>query len=525
MWLARAALSASSVLAQGAGVAAPALTVQTRSMVNVSMFMAPARVLATSRQQCRARPPVTKPSAVRLCRVTRPARNVRRGQKVPHFPLPELGAAPDSGEESAMAASDSPRLEGQPEGGAELAGPSGGDQVAAATLTPPAEATAGGDGPPGPTTSQALYKFWMKWHLPIGLVVFVVFGFLVPVPGEWLGDNTELSTACVVIIFFFSGMKLKTDEVWTALRDWVGVITGLVLILGVTPLIGYAVREIPLGSDALSNGLALFFAMPTTISSGVVLTGQAKGSKALALFFSVSTNMLATLTAPLFLSLLLRGEGVGSGTIDIVGILWKLLLTVCLPLIVGKLCRWFDLVRKIGREYSDTIKQLSSLFLVLIPWMKVSQSAAQISSLSGGIIAAVFGVGAASHLVLLVLCAAFAAPLPLTNASRKAIIIMGSQKTVSIAVAFLALLPEAMSPGVMVIPCVISHFTQIVIDAFVATLLISLLPTAPAAEALDATATEELAPKGASQRGAASAAPTEVLQDSASPEDSEPARV
>lgn len=416
-----------------------------------------------------------------------------------------------------------PKPEEQPAGEVELAKSSGDDGVAA-TLTPSDVATPGGDGPPTPTTAQALYKFWMKWHLPIGLVVMVVFGFLVPVPGAWLGDNTELSTACVVIIFFFSGMKLKTDEVWKALRDWVGVVTGLVLILGVTPLIGYAVREIPLGSDALSNGLALFFAMPTTISSGVVLTGQAKGSKALALFFSVSTNMLATVTAPLFLSLLLRGEGVSSGSIDIVGILWKLLLTVCLPLIVGKLCRWFDFVRRFSREYSDTIKQLSSLFLVLIPWMKVSQSAAQISSLNGGIIAAVFGVGAAAHLVLLAFCAAVAAPLPLANASRKAIIIMSSQKTVSIAVAFLALLPEAMSPGVMVIPCVISHFTQIVIDAFVATLLISLLPTAPAAEAPDAASSEALAPSGASQQ-APSGSPTEALQqDSASLRDVEPAR-
>lgn len=331
---------------------------------------------------------------------------------------------------------------------------------------------------PVPTRTQQLQSFLFKWHLPIMLVVLVLFGFLVPAPGRWLADNTELSTACVVFIFLVSGLKLKTDEITEALSDWLGIIVGLVLILGVTPLMGFAAREVPLGSDAVSNGFALFFAMPTTISSGVVLTTQAKGNKAMALFFSVVTNMLGTVTAPFFLGVLLRGDGVTEDTVDVVGILARLALTVVLPLLVGKCLRWFDVVRSMAKVWSNQLKLASSFILVLIPWMKVSESSSQIAELDGGIIAAMFGLGAGFHVVLLIVNAVVVLLVPLSNASRKAIIIMGSQKTVAIAVAFLALLPDAMQPGVMVIPAIISHFSQIVIDAFVATWLITALPSA-----------------------------------------------
>jgi sodium/bile acid cotransporter 7 len=241
------------------------------------------------------------------------------------------------------------------------------------------------------------------------------------------------------------------------------------------------------------NGLALFFAMPTTISSGVVLTGQAKGSKAMALFFSVSTNILAVFTCPGYLSVLLRSDSAGGGSsIDVVSILWKLSLTVCLPLFVGKLMQLIPNVTETAKAWKPQIKLASSLFLVLIPWMKVSQASPELGELAGETVAAVIGIGAGVHLVLLALSGGTALLLPISNANRKAIIISGSQKTIAIAAAFLALLPESMDPGVMVIPAIISHFAQIVIDAFVATWLVTALPTQEEDDAGSDSATKSL---------------------------------
>lgn len=330
---------------------------------------------------------------------------------------------------------------------------------------------------PSATRCSHIVSFLFKWHLPIGLIIMVAFGLLVPAPGTWIGANTELSTACVVIIFFFSGVTLQTGEIFQALKDWTGIIAGVLLILGVTPLIGFLIHLIPLDSVAMLNGLALFFAMPTTISSGVVLTGQAKGSKAMALFFSVSTNILAVFTCPAYLSVLLRSDSASGGSIDVVSILWKLSLTVCLPLLVGKLLQMAPHVTETVSGWKPQIKLASSFFLVLIPWMKVSEAFPELAVLSGETVVAVIGIGTGAHLILLGLCGTVSLLLPISNANRKAIIISGSQKTIAIAAAFLALLPASMNPGVMVIPAIISHFAQIVVDAFVATWLVTALPT------------------------------------------------
>ena len=72
-----------------------------------------------------------------------------------------------------------------------------------------------------------------RWHLPIFLVIALLFGYLVPVPGAFLneldlggicfGDNcvwNSIGSLCVTLIFFISGTKLKTDEIKNALSAW-----------------------------------------------------------------------------------------------------------------------------------------------------------------------------------------------------------------------------------------------------------------------------------------------------------------
>ena len=62
--------------------------------------------------------------------------------------------------------------------------------------------------------------------------------------------------------------------------------------LGLSPLLGFALSAIPLDERTFANGLALFAAMPPTISSCAVLTGQAKGNVALALLFILGFSLI-----------------------------------------------------------------------------------------------------------------------------------------------------------------------------------------------------------------------------------------
>ena len=95
-------------------------------------------------------------------------------------------------------------------------------------------------------------------------------------------------------------------------QDLEAVLFGVVVIILITPLVSFGLVYLPFQTRELSFGLAIFFHWPnTTISSGVILTGQARGNIALGLMLTVVTNLLAIISMPLVLSLVFYGvEGV-----------------------------------------------------------------------------------------------------------------------------------------------------------------------------------------------------------------------
>lgn len=75
----------------------------------------------------------------------------------------------------------------------------------------------------------------------------------------------------LITIFLVSGIILKTKDVVSALKAPTGFILGMLSILAITPMLGLAVREIPFSIKEFSTGLAIFCAVPTTLSAGVAL--------------------------------------------------------------------------------------------------------------------------------------------------------------------------------------------------------------------------------------------------------------
>ena len=160
-------------------------------------------------------------------------------------------------------------------------------------------------------------------------------------------------------------MKLKTEALVKAGKEWRGWLFGILMIMVITPCASFAVLAIPSDSPALTHllfGLAIFFIMPTTLSSGVVLTKEANGNFALALLLTTITNLLSIAVIPFMVQLIFlfqdyvqtevhminltspnaTGNGTGGNTtevevqIDAVQILVKLALAILLPLVVGK---------------------------------------------------------------------------------------------------------------------------------------------------------------------------------------------
>lgn len=315
------------------------------------------------------------------------------------------------------------------------------------------------------------------------------FGYLVPEPGMALA-TTPINTISIVGIFFIAGLNLQTSEIKHALKAVPSYVFGFLSILAISPCLAFLIIQWNLGPIEFSRGMALFITMPTTTSSGVIMTTEAGGNVALSVLMAVGTNLLGVLTTPFFIAAFVRysttitagaaDTGTGSDPVDIdvkidpLDLLWKLALSILLPLLVGKSLQYFKKVQELVKKYKLKLKLFSSFLLILIPWISISTATPLLKQTEASPIVLMIVVGISLHLILLVFnysaCEIMnrVCKLSIQLPERKAVVINASQKTLNTAVAVIAVLPLAMgNKGMITVPCIIAHFAQIIIDAFI----------------------------------------------------------
>jgi len=317
----------------------------------------------------------------------------------------------------------------------------------------------------------------IKHFLPLGFCVALAVGLGFPLPGAWLagfefGGYKLAQSVCIVLIFIVSGLTLKTSEVTAAIKAWLAYTYGIIAILFLTPFAGLAILQIPFEEPAFGVGFAVFCSVPTTLTSGVTLVNQAAGNGALALMLTVTTNVLGVFTTPLMLALNLRVSGMsaetGTITFDTGALIVKLVATILAPTVFGKL------VRESHHSVSDWVaghKTLLSLtnnsLLICIVWMTISSGRDVIVAQPAEMIFLAIAVGIALHAVLLALNGAACWLLRLAPPERKAAHILGSQKTLPVSITVLSFLPPRLGNiGLLTIPCIIGHLSQLFTDAF-----------------------------------------------------------
>ncbi|GMH34795.1 hypothetical protein BSKO_02656 [Bryopsis sp. KO-2023] len=316
-------------------------------------------------------------------------------------------------------------------------------------------------------------KTVLQHFLPLGFLVALVWAMLWPYPGEaiseWqVGDYRLIQTINVCTIFIISGLTLKTTDIMAALKAYVGFLYGAITILIITPCLGFALVKIPFSTPEFATGLAIFAAVPTTLTSGVTLVVQAYGNGALALMLTVCTNMLGILTTPFAISVVIGGGS--SIDIDATRLVVKLACTILVPLLVGKAVRETHVtVQRFVTRYKTLLSLTSSVSLVCIVWQTLSRSQEGIMKQSVVNILEALAGAIAMHLVFLAFNFVGVGILRLSDRERKAVLIMASQKTLPVTVTVISFLKESEvgDLGLITIPCVIAHISQLFIDAYI----------------------------------------------------------
>jgi uncharacterized membrane protein YhaH (DUF805 family) len=113
--------------------------------------------------------------------------------------------------------------------------------------------------------------------LPLGLLVVLLWALVWPQPGQAtaslrVGKSRVIEPLNNAIVFFISGLTLRMEDFQNVLRQWRGLLYGLIAILLLTPTLALAARRLPLQPPEFHTGLAIFCIVPTTLGVGVAVT-------------------------------------------------------------------------------------------------------------------------------------------------------------------------------------------------------------------------------------------------------------
>jgi sodium/bile acid cotransporter 7 len=279
-------------------------------------------------------------------------------------------------------------------------------------------------------------------------------------PGLWVKDHGGPNIV-IILIFFLSGLALNTQQLQDGVSDMPGTLLALVLIFLVSPLLSLVFFILPIPSGILL-GLLLVAVMPSTLSSGVVMTGAAGGNMAHALLVTILANSLAVVSIPLILGPLLNLAGIDRViAIARLPIMMKILFLVLLPLITGLATRrLYQTKLELFLPVTSIINQLAILFIV---WTALCGGREAIFSRLSSL-AIIVAVVAAFHAAL-VSCGFLLTKLfSLPKGRRESVILMGGQKTLPLSVILqVSLFPEY---GLALALCVAHHIVHLIMDAF-----------------------------------------------------------
>jgi solute carrier family 10 (sodium/bile acid cotransporter), member 7 len=307
---------------------------------------------------------------------------------------------------------------------------------------------------------QMLKKNWFMFGLvAIAFTVVLDFTGIVVDPGLWL-KNHHGPDAVIVLIFILSGLALDIRQIKEGVADIKGTSLALCIIFLVAPVIAYFFSLLPI-ETGLILGIFLVATMPTTLSSGVVMTGSAGGNMAHSLLITIVANSLAVITIPISLALLIGGNENQVIQIDQFSIIVKIASLVLCPLMIGMVTRrlFSTRVRPI-LAYTSTCNQIGILAIV---WMALCGGRNAIVSSLDSIILIIIIVFF-FHLLLVLAAFWLTKVFKIAKGRRESVIFMGGQKTLALSVILqVSLFPEF---GLALVFCVVHHIVHLIMDAY-----------------------------------------------------------
>lgn len=162
------------------------------------------------------------------------------------------------------------------------------------------------------------------------------------VPGiEKIIPLARISTIGISGIFFFYGLKLSPQKMKEGLSNWKLHVLVQLATFVLFPLLVLAAYPFVHTPEHTTLWLAVFFlaALPSTVSSSVVMVSIAKGNIPGAIFNASISGLIGILLTPIWMGLFM--EAANGGTFQLGETLLELVIKILLPVILGLIMHRF----------------------------------------------------------------------------------------------------------------------------------------------------------------------------------------
>ncbi|WP_158850385.1 bile acid:sodium symporter family protein [Algibacter sp. L1A34] len=307
----------------------------------------------------------------------------------------------------------------------------------------------------------------------LSIIATILIAYFFP---QWGTQESEIpidtiSSVGISLIFFFYGLKLSPTKLKAGLKNW----KLHLLVQGSTflmfPLLVLMFRPLIQNAEQETIWLAFFFlaALPSTVSSSVVMVSMAKGNIPAAIFNASISGIIGIVITPLWMGLFVDDA---QSDFDFTAIYMKLIVQIILPVILGLLLQRF--LGSFAQRHSSKLTLFDKSIILLIIYKSFSESFYNniFSSVSFLDLLAIF-IG-----VLFLFSVAFyltkfmAEKLKINKEDQITAQFCGTKKSLVHGTVFSKILFGNMaSVGIILLPLMLFHATQILIISIIASKL------------------------------------------------------
>lgn len=207
----------------------------------------------------------------------------------------------------------------------------------------------------------------------LAIISVIIIAYFFP---QW-GSKTssipldQIASIGVSLIFFFYGLKLSSEKLKNGLKNWkLHVVVQLSTFL-IFPLLVLLFYPLITTEENHNLWLSFFFlaALPSTVSSSVVMVSMAKGNIPAAIFNASISGLIGIAITPLWMGLFLTQE---TTDFSLVTIYIKLFTEILIPVVIG-----FALQKYLGKyvqKYQQQLANFDKSIILLIIYKSFAQS-------------------------------------------------------------------------------------------------------------------------------------------------------